>query len=472
SISDEVRTRETAREVDTRAILVVPFVRDGRLHSIVYLNARAPRQWDPEDIAFMEELAERTRLVIERDAVEHQLRELNASLEYRVEERTRDLQQAQEALLQSQKMEAVGQLVAGMAHDFNNVLASVIGAFNLILRRPDDPARVQRFAEEGAQAAEKGAKLTGQLMAFSRSQQIQLRPLLVCDVIENMEELLVRTLGPLIKIERQLNPNPAPVMADATQVEMMILNLAINARDAMPDGGTLTISTSKHRFTRDAELADGEYIELAVSDSGIGMDEETLRRAMEPFFTTKPVGQGTGLGLAQIYGSARQAGGTVRIESVRGVGTAVRVYLPCTQQSPARLNSGWTPEEGIIDLPPLRVLLVDDDDRLRSVLSEGLADHGHLVIVAGNGSEALSLIERETPQIAVLDFAMPGMNGAVLAQQIAARLPNLPIIFVSGYADTASIKNAAGDNATILQKPFELDRLISAMKMVWSRVER
>ena len=470
-ISDEARTRDTAREVDTRAILVVPFVRDGRLRTIVYLNDRDPRQWDSEDIAFMEELAERTRLVIERDAVEQQLRELNATLEQRVEERTRDLQQAQEALLQSQKMEAVGQLVAGMAHDFNNVLASVIGAFNLILRRTDDPERVQKFAVAGAQAAERGAKLTGQLMAFSRSHKIKLRPMLVCDVIEDMEDLLARTLGPLVKLERELNPDPAPVLADAIQVEMMILNLAINARDAMPDGGTLTISTSKHTFAGDADLADGDYIELAVRDTGVGMDEDTLRRAMEPFFTTKPLGKGTGLGLAQIYGSARQAGGTVRIESEAGVGTAVRVFLPCTNRKPKRPSAGTSSEEVDVALAPLHVLLVDDDDHLRSVLAEGLKDQGHRVSAASEGKEALTLLETQTPQVAVLDFAMPGMNGAVLAQQMATRLPNLPIIFVSGFADTAAIKNAAGENATILQKPFDLGHLTSALKQVCAQIE-
>jgi NO-binding membrane sensor protein with MHYT domain/signal transduction histidine kinase/ActR/RegA family two-component response regulator len=467
-ISDEDRTRDTAREVDTRAILVVPFVRDGRLRTIVYLNDREPRRWDPEDIAFMEELAERTRLVIERDAVEQQLRELNASLESRVEERTRDLEQAQQALLQSQKMEAVGQLVAGMAHDFNNVLASVIGAFNLILRNPDDTSRVRKFAGAGAQAAERGAKLTGQLLAFSRAQRIQLRPLFICDVIADMEDLLARTLGPLITLERDLNPTPAPVLADATQVEMMILNLAINARDAMPEGGTLTLSTSKHTFTGDSELADGDYIQLAVCDTGTGMDEDTLRRAMEPFFTTKPVGQGTGLGLAQIYGSARQAGGTARIESEVGVGTAVRVYLPCTEGSRNSQTDSAQTAQDASDLPPLQILLVDDDDNLRAVLCQALSDDGHQVTTAPGGNEALSLIESETPQVAILDYAMPGMNGAILAEQIAARLPDLPIIFVSGYADTVSIKKAAGENVTILHKPFEMDQLNAALHRAWS----
>lgn len=457
SISDEARTRETARNVETRSILVVPFVRDGRLRTIVYLNDSKPRKWDNDDIAFMEELAERTRLVIERAAVEEELRELNATLEQRVEERTHDLQQAQEALLQSQKMEAVGQLVAGMAHDFNNVLASVIGAFNLIIRKPEEPDRVLRFAKAGAQAAERGAKLTGQLMAFSRAQKIQLRPVLVCDVLQDMEELLTRTLGPLISIEKELNPHPAPVLADATQVEMMILNLAINARDAMPDGGKLTISTRKRAMEEEADLAVGDYIELAVKDTGTGMDAETLRRAMEPFFTTKPVGKGTGLGLAQIYGSARQAGGTVRIESEIGVGTTVRVFLPCTDSEPLAAVED-DPERGAeADVGSLRILLVDDDIELRTVIADSLSDLGHEVIAVGDGEEALSLLNGDIrPDIAILDFAMPGMNGAAVAQRIAKHLPSLPILFVSGYADTEMIKNAAGANATIIQKPFDL----------------
>jgi len=462
-ISDEQRTHETAREVDTRSILVVPFVRDSRLRTIVYLNDRQPRRWGSDDIAFMEELAERTRLVIERDAIEQQLRDLNATLEQRVEERTRDLREAQEALLQSQKMEAVGQLVAGMAHDFNNVLASVISAYNLILRKPDDLERVQRFASAGAEAAERGARLTGQLMAFSRSQKIQFRPLYVCDVLEEMSDLLARTLGPLIDLRMQLNPAPAPVLADALQVEMMVLNLVINARDAMPEGGTLTISTSRQTLEADADIAAGDYVEVAVQDTGTDMDAETLRRSMEPFFTTKPLGKGTGLGLAQIYGSARQAGGTVRIESVVGDGTTVKVMLPCTDQTPPGRNDEHQSPGEVSAKRPLHVLLVDDDDGLRAILSEGLRDAGHKVSTASDGASALSNLEREKPQVAIIDFAMPGMNGASLAQKILVRFPELPIVFVSGYADTAAIRNAVGSDAVILQKPFEMQELLATL---------
>lgn len=464
SISDEPRTRDTAREVETRAILVVPFVRGGKLRTIVYLNSRLPRQWLPDDIAFMEELAERSRLVIERAAVEDQLRELNATLEKRVEARTEELRLAQDALLQSQKMEAVGQLVSGLSHDFNNVLGAVLGAFSLIQRRPADAERVKHFAEAGAQAAERGAKLTGQLLAFSRSNKIQLQPLYVCDVILGMEDLLNRTLGPMTVLKLALNPDPQPVLADATQVEMMVLNLAINARDAMPDGGMLTIGTSVRQVPRDAEILGGQFVEIAVSDTGMGMDGERLRRAMEPFFTTKPTGKGTGLGLAQIYGSARQAGGTVRIESALGAGTTVRVFLPCTQEQPLVQP---IPEVAAIEQAtsaPLHILLVDDDEALRSVIAQGLRDVGHRVSEAANGDLALGLLVTECPDVAVLDFAMPGMNGAVLSQQILTRCPDLPIIFASGYADTASITNAVGEHAIILPKPYEIERLAMVIR--------
>jgi NO-binding membrane sensor protein with MHYT domain/nitrogen-specific signal transduction histidine kinase/ActR/RegA family two-component response regulator len=462
SLSDEERTRDTAREVDTRAILVVPFVRDGRLRTIVYLNCREPRLWDSEDVAFMEELAERTRLVIERAAIEEQLRDLNATLEGRVEARTLELRQAQEALLQSQKMEAVGQLVSGLAHDFNNVLGAVVGAFDLTLRRAEEPERVRRYAEAGLQAAERGAKLTAQLLAFSRSQRIQLQPLYVCDVIEQLRDMLQRTLGPMIAIDFQLNPAPVPVLADPTQVEMAVLNLAINARDAMPDGGVLRISTSALLIEGDPELADGGYVQIAVSDTGVGMNEETLRRAMEPFFTTKAVGKGTGLGLAQIYGSARQAGGAVRLESTLGSGTTVRVLLRCTDQAPSRHDLSATPTPNAVHRSA-KVLLVDDDEDLRGVLASALDVQGYQVIQAAEGISALTALEAELPDIAVIDFAMSGMTGAELARRVVERWPALPILFASGLADSDAITGAVGPNTTVLRKPFRVDELLHAI---------
>lgn len=461
-LSDDIQTQLTAREVATRAILVVPFVRDGLVRTIVYLNDSTPRRWDADDIAFMEEIAERTRLVIERAAAERQLRELNATLEARVEHRTAELRATQDALLQSQKMEAVGQLVSGLAHDFNNVLGAIVGAFDMMRRRADDPDRVRRFADAGLQAAERGAKLTAQLLTFARSQQIQLQPLYVCTVIDGLHDMLARTLGPLIHLDLRLNPDPVPVMADPTQIEMMVLNLVINARDAMPDGGHLTVATRVLAVADDRELAAGDYVEIAVTDTGTGMDEATQRRAMEPFFTTKPVGKGTGLGLAQIYGSARQAGGTVRIDSALGHGTTVRVLLPCTDQLP----DVPPPLTAIVTTtlaPDSTVLLVDDDHDLRAVLASGLEAQGYRVVAKADGPSAIASLDEVAPDIAVLDFAMPGMNGAEVADEIAARFPALPILFASGYADIDAIRAVAGPDARLLRKPFRIDDLLQAV---------
>jgi len=461
AVSDEALTQSTAREVDTRAILVVPFVRGGRLRTIVYLNAREPREWISADVEFMEEIAERTRLVIERAEAEEQLLELNSTLEARIEARTNELREAQEALMQSQKMEAVGQLVSGLAHDFNNVLAAVVGAFELIQRRKSDAEKVQSFAMAGLEAADRGARLTAQLMAFSRSQRIQVRPLLVCGVIDEMTDMLARTLGTTIEVEYRKNPAPVPVLADAIQLEMMLLNLAINARDAMPEGGKLTIATTLKLVTGDHELRDGQYVELSVSDTGIGMDETTLRRALEPFYTTKPAGKGTGLGLAQIYGSARQAGGTVRIESTVNVGTTVRVLLPTTVLP---IADGLHDDDATPNLPQrTKILLVDDDDNLRDLVASALRASGQIVTEATDGPAALKLTADEMPDIAIIDFAMPGMNGAVLASRMAERWPDLPILFASGLADTQAIERVCGKGAKIVQKPFRIDELLKAV---------
>ena len=457
-MSNESRTHETAREVDTRSILVVPFVRDGQLRTIVYLNDRSPRIWESDDVAFMEELAERTRLVIERAAAEEQLRELNLTLEARVEQRTAELRATQEALLQSQKMEAVGQLVAGLAHDFNNVLGAMVGALDLIARRADDPDRVKKLAETGVLAGERGAKLTGQLLAFSREQRIELQPLFVCDVIEAMRDLLARTLGPMIALEFDLNPCPVPVLADTTQLEMTLLNLAINARDAMPEGGSLRIGTSVQSIANDPELAAGEYVEIAVTDTGIGMDPETLRRALDPFFTTKPIGKGTGLGLAQVYGSAKQSGGTLRLESQAGVGTTVRVLLPRTGEAPERAVSGSiAPSRPELD--GLRILVVDDDDSVRTIIAGALESQGCQVVEANDGLSALARSEEGRPDIALIDFAMPTMNGADLAKRIVTRWPGVPILFVSGFSDTDALEAVTGGPAQVLRKPFRVDDL-------------
>ncbi|MBB3357945.1 MULTISPECIES: MHYT domain-containing protein [unclassified Novosphingobium] len=466
----DARSLETARTVDTRAILVVPFLREGRLRTIVYLNSRTTRDWHPDDVAFMEEIAERTRLVSERAAIAEQLRELNATLEARVEARTSELRAAQEALVQSQKMEAMGQLVAGLSHDFNNVLGAILASFDLIARRSGDAARVERLAGEGRQAAQRAANLIAQLLAFSRTQRLATQALDPALVIERLRPMLMRTLGPLITLDCHL-ADPAgegwAVLADPTQLEMAVLNLAVNGRDAMPAGGALTIALHPYLAQGAADLADGRYVMVEVADTGAGMDEETLRRAMEPFFTTKPVGKGTGLGLAQIYGSMRQIGGAVRIDSAPGQGTTVRLFLPRTASAAQDDDTPAAPAGPGTRLA--RVLLVDDDPDLRRALAAALADHGHVVDVAADGPAALALLERAQqagealPEVAAIDFAMPGMTGAELAAKLARHHPALRVVFMSGFADLAAIEAVAGPDVQVLRKPFATEQLINAV---------
>ena len=253
-------------------------------------------------------------------------------------------------------------------------------------------------------------------------------------------------------------------MADPTQLEMAVLNLAINARDSMPEGGTTTFSTGMRRTDGDAELAPGLYVELAVADTGSGMDAAVAARAFEPFFTTKGVGKGTGLGLSQVYGIARQAGGTVRLQSRVGSGTTVRILLPTTaigsrDEAPASLQDEGGPERA------LSVLVVDDDANLRGVLVETLDSLGYRVLEAEDGPTGLAVLERELPDLLMLDFAMPGMNGAEVARHALARYPDLPIMFATGYADIAAITEVVGPQALVLRKPFRVSELQAMLGM-------
>jgi PAS domain S-box-containing protein len=378
-----------------------------------------------------------------------------------VTERLREqarLREAEEALRQAQKMEAVGQLTGGIAHDFNNLLGAVVGSFDLIRRRPDDADRVRRYAEAGLQAAERGAKLTAQLLAFSRAQRIELRPLIVSDLVDGMRDLLARTLGPSVRLRYDLHRSRVPVLSDRTQLEMAILNLAINARDAMAGGGDLTISTALRRISGDPELTPGDYVELSVGDTGSGMPPEVAARAFDPFFTTKGVGKGTGLGLSQVYGIARQAKGTVRIESRPDVGTTVRILLPRTEGPvPSSASEGVDGPSGPAEART--ILIVDDDPDLRRVLVDSLEALGYGVIEAADGPAALDRLAETLPDLMMVDFAMPNMNGAEVAAAARERHPDLPIVFASGYSETEAIERVVGANALVLRKPFRIDEL-------------
>jgi PAS domain S-box-containing protein len=395
-------------------------------------------------------------------------------LETRVAERTRELrtaldrlqaevgerERAEEALRQAQKMEAVGQLTGGIAHDFNNLLTPVIGGLEMINRSLAEP-RLKRIAETALESARRGAKLTSQLLAFSRIQRIRMVPVRVNRVIDAMRLMLKHSIGSAITIRTELDPAADRALCDENQLENAILNLAINARDAMPEGGILTISTGLSREEESLDLEAGDYVCIAVADTGQGMSAEVAARATEPFFSTKPLGKGTGLGLAQVYGIVRQAGGTMRIESREGAGTVVRLLVP---RAAVNLEDEAEGEAGGGGASPARrggarIFVVDDDEGVREFLADALSSLGHRVETLAGGEAALAALAQGAPDLVLVDFAMPGMNGAELAREIRARLPALPIVFVTGFAESDQLEGALGLDVPILRKPFGIDDL-------------
>jgi len=374
-----------------------------------------------------------------------------------------ELKAAQEQLRQSQKMEALGQLTGGIAHDFNNLLTVVVGGLDIIAKRATDP-KLKRYAENALDAAERGARLTGQLLAFSRVQRLEVRPTHVAPLIENMRPLLRNVLGPGITKQFDLDQAMMPVMADPTQLEVAVLNLAINARDAMPKGGVLSFASRPVHVEGEPDLEPGDYIELTIADTGVGMEPQILERAFEPFFTTKEVGKGTGLGLSMVYGMARQSGGAARIESTPGKGTAVKLLF-------RKADEGVVESVPSLDEPPAAaraapmasILVIDDDPDVRGFIVETLEEEGYNVREAADGREGIAEVERETPDLIVLDFIMPGLSGAEVARHVLDRRPDQPILFVSGYSETEAVKRTA-PGAPLLAKPFRAEALQKAVR--------
>lgn len=400
-----------------------------------------------------------------------ELRHLAESLETKVGERTRDLasandrltaeiaerEKAEARLVQAQKMEAMGQLTGGVAHDFNNLLTAVVGSLDLLLRRIEDE-KLRRLANNALQAGERGAQLTSQLLAFARRQRLSPTVFSPNDVVSGMGDLLARTIGPQIQIETRLEPDLWHALADPTQFEVMILNLAINARDAMRSGGRLTIATAnvgKGSAQTPSDLHPGEYVAISVSDTGDGMTADVLSRAFEPFFTTKDPGRGTGLGLSQLYGFAKQSGGSAKIESTLRQGTIVTVFLP---RSEARLEAIKNPAALLRQSGRLPVLLVDDDDAVREVCVAMLEDIGWTVVAASGGGEALDLLRGQEFAALLTDVAMPGMSGVELAANAREICPDLPVLFASGYADLDSFGKQLSEEV-VLKKPYRLTDL-------------
>ncbi|WP_294262090.1 PAS domain-containing protein [uncultured Sphingomonas sp.] len=396
-------------------------------------------------------------------------------LERAVEDRTRQLMAAEEQLRQAQKMEAVGQLTGGIAHDFNNMLAVVIGALDLLERRvaqgSTDIARYLTAARDGATRA---AGLTQRLLAFARQTPLAPRPIDLDAMVTGMLDLLVRTIGDDIRVETHLAGDLRPAVADPSQLENVVLNLAVNARDAMAGGGTLTIATSQHRVEgEEAErygVAPGDFLRLCVADTGAGMPPDVVRRAFEPFFTTKAVGKGTGLGLSQVFGFVRQSGGHVRIDSTPGEGTSVHLYLPCAAaEATAPRDRVAADREPPRARPGERVLVVEDEERVRSFSVEALRDLGYGVDAAASGPEALAVIDAGLrPSLLFTDMVMPDMTGRELADAARRRVPDLRVLFTSGYTREQRAEGIPG-GPPLLPKPFNLQQLADRVREALDR---
>ena len=426
---------------------------DGSLKSLVGVSSDITAR----KVAEIEREALLAQLAAERTA----LAQLTATLEQRVEQRTADLmkevaarEKAQEQLRQAQKMETIGQLTGGVAHDFNNLLMAVMGNLDLLRKRmPADP-RPHRLVDGALQGAERGASLTQRLLAFARRQDLRAVPIDLRALIHGMIDLLERSLGPRVVLRLDLPEGLPPARADANQLELAVLNLAINARDAMPDGGMIDIGVCEYRAGNDPVLEAGRYLKLSVNDTGAGMSPETLQRAVEPFFSSKPLGKGTGLGLSMVHGLAVQLGGALQLSSTEGKGTTATLVLPVATAVAQAETPVPRPQK---TMRSAVILFVDDDPLIAMSTTEMLEDLGHRVIGASSGRHALDVISSEQPiDLLMTDHVMPGMTGIELAAASRQLRPSLPILLATGYAE---LPEGAQLELLRLAKPYQQDQL-------------
>ncbi|MBW8752663.1 MAG: response regulator [Sphingomonadales bacterium] len=374
---------------------------------------------------------------------------------------------AEEAVNRTQRLELIGRLTGSIAHDFNNLLMAVRGNLEMLeARLPPDDARLQRYIANALSGADKGTQITEQLLAFSRSQRMEVRPAEIDPAMVAAKLLIGTSLGPHVNLTLDLRAEGLWAMTDPRQLELAILNLAMNARDAMPDGGHITIESRAGGELLDGATRETPCVMVRVVDDGAGMEPEILERATEPFFTTRALGQGTGLGLAQVDGFVRQCRGELRLASVPGIGTSVEMLFRETDADPE--PAAPAAEPGRTDIAPhgagQQIVVIDDDDGVRAVIADGLTHAGFEVLEAKDGETGLALIRQHAPAAAVIDFLMPGLNGAEVARRAQLHRPNLPIIFVSGYSDTVALEGVAG--AVVLRKPFDIKRLNLALHSV------
>jgi len=453
-------------DVMHRPVEVTARRKDG---SASFLEVSAAR-WQSDTRVFVTAIL---RDVNERRAAEETLRHLNQTLEERVEERTQELLRAEEQLRQAQKMEAVGQLTGGIAHDFNNLLAGIVGSLDLMQTRiaQGRTENVERYAKAAMSSAQRAAALTHRLLAFARRQPLDPKPVNANQLIASMEDLLRRTIGPLHALEIVTAGGLWTTLCDPNQLESAILNLAINARDAMPDGGKLIIETA-NGYLDDAyaaaqpELRSGQYVAICITDTGTGMPPDVIERVFEPFFTTKPLGQGTGLGLSVVSGFAKQSEGHVKIHSEVDQGTTIRIYLPryrgAAQEEPSEVSFAEAPRAEAGET----VLVVEDEPVIRNLIIEVLQDLGYRALEASDGPAGLKILQsRQRIDLLVTDVGLPGINGRQLADAARETRPELKVLFITGYAENATLANGFLDpGMEIFTKPFAVEALATRIR--------
>ena len=466
---------KTFQDLGIAATICVPLVKEGRLTALMAIHDRVPHTWSAKELTLIREVTERSWAHIERVRSEAALRDsmaalasLNTNLETQVAERTRELMTAEETLRHSQKMEAVGQLTGGLAHDFNNILAGISGSLELMQTRLAQGriGDLDRYLLGAQGGAKRAASLTQRLLAFSRRQTLDPQPADLNRLVAGMQDLVVRSVGPSIEVETAAAGGLWTTFVDVGQLENALLNLCLNARDAMPDGGKLTIETANRwldeRAAKERSVVPGQYISLCVSDTGTGMSPETVARAFDPFFTTKPMGQGTGLGLSMVYGFAGQSNGSVRIYSEPGEGTMVCLYLP-------RHVGEVGAQELLPDLSVApragdheTILVVDDEPLVRMVAVEVLQELGYNVMEAEDGPQAMQILEsNRVIDLLVTDVGLPnGMNGRHLADAARVGRPRLQVLFITGYAENAVLNHGHLEPGMhVLTKPFVAETL-------------
>ena len=444
-----------------------PVVERGRLEAVFFVGNAAPRDWAQEDLDLIEEFAERIHTATERLRAVAALRASNETLETRVAERTEQLLASEAALRQAQKMEAVGQLTGGIAHDFNNLLAGIAGSLELIQKRMNDQGVVgyERHLGIAQASTQRAASLTQRLLAFSRRQTLDPKPVEMNRLVRGVEELLGRSVSPNIEIAVVEAVGLWLTKIDAVQLENALLNLVINARDAMPDGGRITIETANKSMdaqtAKARDLAPGQYVSLCVTDTGTGMPPDVVERAFDPFYTTKPLGQGTGLGLSMIHGFVRQSGGQVRVYSEVGQGTTMCLYFPryagdLDVEGAVEIDAAIEPSQGET------VLVIDDEESIRMLIAEVLKEAGYRVLEAADGVAGLEILQSDSRiDLLITDVGLPGgFNGRQVADAARQTRPDLKVLFVTGYAANAVVGNGHLDpGMRVITKPFAMTAL-------------